>query len=59
MLPTDLTVSAVVRHENRYLIIEELASGRRVLTQPGGHIDAVKNCEVLETEIVRLTKSAF
>ncbi len=46
MLPTDLTVSAVVRHDDdRYLIIEELSSGRRVLTQPGGHIDAGESPE--------------
>ena len=45
MLPTDLTVSTVVRHEDRYLIIEELAAGRRVLTQPGGHIDAGESPE--------------
>lgn len=45
MLPTDLTVSAVVRHDDRYLMIEELASGLAVLTQPGGHIDAGESPE--------------
>ena len=45
MLPTDLTVSAVVRHDERYLMIEEQASGLAVLTQPGGHIDAGESPE--------------
>jgi ADP-ribose pyrophosphatase YjhB (NUDIX family) len=39
MHPTDLTVSAVVQHEGKYLLIEETASGQRVLNQPGGHIE--------------------
>lgn len=45
MLPTDLTVSAVVRHDDRYLMIEERASGIAVLTQPGGHIDTGESPE--------------
>lgn len=40
MLPTDLTVSAVVPRDGRYLIVEERASGVVVVTQPGGHIEA-------------------
>ncbi len=40
MYPTDLTVSAVVQHEGKYLLIEEMASGQRVLNQPGGHIES-------------------
>ena len=40
MYPTDLTVAAVVLNEGRYLIVEEIASRRNVLTQPGGHIEA-------------------
>ena len=38
MYPTDLTVAAVVRHDDKYLLIEETAMGREVITQPGGHI---------------------
>lgn len=34
MLPTDLTVSAVVEQDGRYLVVEERASGVVVLT-PG------------------------
>jgi ADP-ribose pyrophosphatase YjhB (NUDIX family) len=39
MYPTDLTVAAVVLNEGRYLIVEEVANRRKVLTQPGGHIE--------------------
>lgn len=45
MLPTDLTVSAVVVHDDRYLMIEERVSGVAVVTQPGGHIDAGESPE--------------
>lgn len=39
MLPTDLTVAAIVEDDGRFLIIEEQSSGRLVITQPGGHIE--------------------
>lgn len=45
MLPTDLTVAAVVAHDGRFLIVEEQASGRIVVTQPGGHIEADESPE--------------
>ena len=45
MYPTDLTVGAVVLYEGRYLIVEEVAKRRRVLTQPGGHIEAGESPE--------------
>ncbi len=45
MLPTDLTVSAVVELDGRYLVVEELASGVMVLTQPGGHIETDESPE--------------
>jgi len=38
--PTDLTVAAVVQHDDRYLIVEERAMGLVVLNQPGGHIES-------------------
>ncbi len=40
MYHTDLTVAAIVRHEDRYLIVNERAMRRDVLTQPAGHIEA-------------------
>jgi len=45
MQPTDLTVAAVVEHEGRFLLVEEYASGQRVLSQPGGHIEAGESPE--------------
>lgn len=46
MLPTDLTVSAVVEKDGHYLIVEEYATGNAVLNQPGGHIEAGESPEV-------------
>jgi len=45
MYPTDLTVSAVIEKGGRYLLVEELAMGRVVLNQPGGHIEAGESPE--------------
>ena len=45
MYPTDLTVAAVVLRDSRYLFIEEIANRRKVLTQPGGHIESGESPE--------------
>ena len=45
MHPTDLTVAAVVENEGRFLLVEEYAQGRRVYSQPGGHIEAGESPE--------------
>jgi 8-oxo-dGTP pyrophosphatase MutT (NUDIX family) len=45
VLPTDLTVSSVVEKDDHFLIVEERASGRIVLNQPGGHIEAGESPE--------------
>ena len=45
MLPTDLTVSAVVEDDGRFLTIEERSSGVIVVNQPGGHIEAGESPE--------------
>jgi 8-oxo-dGTP pyrophosphatase MutT (NUDIX family) len=45
VLPTDLTVAAVVERDGRHLIVEERASGLVVVTQPGGHIEADESPE--------------
>ena len=45
MHPTDLTVAAVIEDDGRFLLVEEHSSGRRVLTQPGGHIEAGESPE--------------
>jgi 8-oxo-dGTP pyrophosphatase MutT (NUDIX family) len=45
MQPTDLTVSAVVERNGRYLMVEEVASGAVVLNQPGGHLESGESPE--------------
>ncbi len=45
MQSTDLAVSAIIEHQGRFLIVEETASGRRVFSQPGGHIEADESPE--------------
>ena len=45
MQPTDLTVSAVIERDGRYLMVEEIASGNVVLNQPGGHLESGESPE--------------
>ena len=45
MQSTDLAVSAIIEHQGRFLIVEETASGRRVFSQPGGHIESGESPE--------------
>jgi ADP-ribose pyrophosphatase YjhB (NUDIX family) len=45
VLPTDLTVSAVVEKDGKFLIVEERSSGILVITQPGGHIETGESPE--------------
>jgi len=45
MYPTDLTVAAVVDLDGRFLLVEEQAMNRKVLGQPGGHIEAGESPE--------------
>ena len=34
-----MTVAAVIEHDQRYLVVEEMADGRRVFNQPAGHLE--------------------
>jgi hypothetical protein len=45
VLPTDLTVSAVVERHERFLTIEKRVSGVVVVTQPGAHIETDESPE--------------
>lgn len=45
MLPTDLTVSAVVEKDGHFLLVDEHVGGRLVLNQPGGHIESGESPE--------------
>ncbi|MEW6689518.1 MAG: NUDIX hydrolase [Pseudomonadota bacterium] len=37
--PPSVTVAAVIERGGRFLFVEELQDGRRVLNQPAGHLD--------------------
>ena len=52
MYPTDLTVAAVVDLDGRFLLVEEHANKRKVLSLPGGHVEAG---ETPEDAVVRET----
>ena len=34
-----VTVAAVIERDGKFLLVEEIAEGRRVLNQPAGHLD--------------------
>lgn len=46
----DVTVAAVIERDSRFLVVEELAGGRRVFNQPAGHLEVG---ETLEEAVVR------
>ncbi len=45
MLPTDLTVAAVIEKDGQYLLVDEYVQGQAVLNQPGGHIEGGESPE--------------
>jgi len=62
---TSVTVAAVIERGGRYLMVEEVFDGRRVLNQPAGHLDPgeslVGACarEVLEETAHEFTPTAL
>lgn len=53
-----LTVAAVVHHQGRFLFVEEIdkLSGKRVLNQPAGHVEANENLlEAVQRELFEET----
>lgn len=36
----DITVAAIVERDERFLFVEEVIGGRRVLNQPAGHVES-------------------
>ncbi len=49
----EVTVAAVVMREGRFLMVEEHISGRLVLNQPAGHLEAA---ETLQAAVIRETR---
>lgn len=39
MIHAEITVAALVRHDTRYLVVEEDVCGERVINQPAGHVE--------------------
>jgi 8-oxo-dGTP pyrophosphatase MutT (NUDIX family) len=60
-----VTVAAVVERDGKFLFVEEIADGRRVLNQPAGHLDPgeslIEACvrETLEETAYALEPSAL
>jgi 8-oxo-dGTP pyrophosphatase MutT (NUDIX family) len=60
-----VTVAAVIERDGRFLFVEELQDGRRVLNQPAGHLDpdetliAACGREVLEETAHRFEPAAL
>jgi len=60
-----VTVAAVIERDGRFLLVEELQDGRRVLNQPAGHLDPeetlIAACarEVLEETAHRFVPDAL
>jgi len=54
--PTDLTVSAVVERDGKFLIVEERSAGVLKFSQPGGHIEASESpAEACTREVLEET----
>ena len=63
--PPSVTVAAVIERDGRFLVVEEIHDGARVLNQPAGHLDPgeslVAACarEVLEETAHRFTPESL
>ncbi len=59
------TVAAVIERDGRFLFVEEMQDGRRVLNQPAGHLDPVETLiaacarEVMEETAHRFEPAAL
>ena len=60
-----VTVAAVIEREGKFLFVEEMANGRRVINQPAGHLDpgeslaAAVSREVLEETAYRFVPTGL
>lgn len=53
MVHAELTVAAVVIRDERFLVVEEVAGGERVVNQPAGHVE---HGETILEAVVRETR---
>ncbi len=50
------TVAAVIHHQGKFLLVEELDNGKRVFNQPAGHLEANENLiNALKREVLEET----
>jgi 8-oxo-dGTP pyrophosphatase MutT (NUDIX family) len=55
-----VTVAAVIRQHDRFLMVEESPDGRRVLNQPAGHLEADETLvEAVRREVLEETGRRF
>jgi len=54
------TVAAVIVHQNKFLLVEEIENGKNVFNQPAGHLEANENLIVaVEREVLEETGLAL
>jgi 8-oxo-dGTP pyrophosphatase MutT (NUDIX family) len=53
LVHAEVTVAAIVRVDDRYLVVEEFAHGERVINQPAGHVESG---ETIVDAVVRETR---
>jgi phosphatase NudJ len=54
------TVAAVIVHQNKFLLVEEIENGRKVFNQPAGHLEANENLiAAIEREVLEETGLAL
>lgn len=55
-----MTVAAVVEHDGRFLVVEEIADRSRVYNQPAGHLEPDESLiEAVIREVLEETRSHF
>jgi 8-oxo-dGTP pyrophosphatase MutT (NUDIX family) len=55
-----VTVAGVIERNGRFLLVEEIADGRRVLNQPAGHLDPDESLlEAVAREVLEETAHRF
>jgi len=54
------TVAAVIVHQNKFLLVEEIEKGKKVFNQPAGHLEANENLiAAIEREVLEETGLAL
>lgn len=55
-----MTVSAVIEHSGKFLLVEEIENGKRVFNQPAGHLEDQESlCNAVVREVLEETGYEF